>query len=130
MVPKKMVWDHPVSSVLRYYPDEWDVYKEVKLLGGFDLDWTLIRPLKGFFSKGSDDIALLPRRKEYLHFLVKQGLIIVIFTNQRCRNEKEVLDRKQRLDYFLRLMEIPLIILASLKEDEYRKPHIGMFLLW
>jgi len=122
------MWDRPVATVLRYCPDTKFAPDGVRL-ACFDLDWTLIRPVKSRFPTKPEDMALLPGRLHTLRYLQEQGWTLVIFTNQKSRNEKEVVLKMQRMDYFLRLLSLPVVLLMATGEDQYRKPNIGMWSL-
>ena len=94
----------------------------------FDLDWTLVRPFKSLYPK--DEYKLLPFRFEVLNKLYKKGFTIIIMTNQKTKGYKSYNLLLKRLNSFKELMKnIPYILIASLKEDFYRKPNKGMYSL-
>lgn len=119
-----MSWDRPVPSVLRYQPADPNPTAKV---AAFDLDWTLIRPMRYLISTDTTNLVLMPRVRETLSYLREQGYTIVVFTNQRCKSEKECLTKMQRVVAALHLMEVPVYALMALAEDEYRKPQPGMW---
>jgi hypothetical protein len=43
-------------------------------IAAFDLDWTLVRPIKGKFSKTPDDWTFLPFRQEVLAKLIMMAI--------------------------------------------------------
>ena len=66
-------------------------------IAAFDLDHTLIRPIKGKWPDHSNpsDYVVLPKTKEKLQKLVKEGYKIVIFTNQSSSKfDKNVFTKK------------------------------------
>ena len=115
--------------------DTFYLYKSLKLqyhghLAGFDLDSTIIRPAKGKFPKTSYDIILLPNRIQILTNLQNNGWTIVIVTNQKVATRYTLKFRLEYLNYMINLLEshdIHPIVLASLADDQYRKPNIGMW---
>nr|QBK84779.1 MAG: polynucleotide kinase 3 phosphatase [Pithovirus LCDPAC01] len=91
-------------------------------VAAFDLDWALIRPISApIFPKHAKDITLLPNRNSTLKTLVDNGYTIVIMTNQ---TKKNALDK---IEYFLSLIFVPVIVMVATKKDKYRKPNIGMW---
>lgn len=94
-------------------------------VAAFDLDWTLVRSIRGRFPKDADDWAFLPNRVSALKFYREAGYTIAIFTNQgykghqlptmiaRINNIIAALNREQ-LD--------PWVYAASSPNSTYRKP--------
>lgn len=93
----------------------------------FDLDSTLTYHQKTLFIKHPDDIHLIPNRLKYLRQLFYEGYTIVVFTNQATMNASSV---ELRIKNFLKLVNIPIYVFASVKKDKYRKPEIGMWKLF
>lgn len=89
----------------------------------FDLDWTLIRPIKSRFMKNDDDWAFLPNRIELLKVYVERQYIIAIFTNQGYKGAqlKTSLSRVNKVVAALQQAGINPWVFAATK-DEYRKP--------
>lgn len=89
----------------------------------FDLDWTLIRPVRSRFFKDANDWTLLPNRLDILQSYTKNGYTIVIFTNQGYRGAqlKTAIARVNNVLTYLNQHGIDPWILAANKE-EYRKP--------
>lgn len=121
------MWDRPVPSVSRYI-DTRSNLNSTKL-ACFDWDWTLIRPVHSRFPTSPQDMALLPARKEILSYLVEQGYALVIFTNQKSKNETEVSRKQARAQYFIELLGLPVVMLMALHDDSYRKPNPGLWSL-
>jgi bifunctional polynucleotide phosphatase/kinase len=95
----------------------------------FDLDWTLIRPLKGTLFRNNTGWMWLPGRKEILLQLERNGFRIGIITNQKPWVQQTIQSIDQRLtevytDLRTTLAQEPLI-LAGLNEPQYRKPALG-----
>ncbi len=104
--------------------------KEISTSGhiaGFDLDWTLVRTMRGKFPKDVDDITMLPNRISVLKELGRRGFTIVIFTNQKSTNENKVQFNLERVTIGIRLIDIPVIVLMAVGDDIYRKPQTGMW---
>lgn len=99
-------------------------------LAGFDLDWTLIKPEYGKFPKSSHDMIFLSNRLPILINLQSNGWTIVIMTNQKIAKRYTRQFRLDYLNYLIALLEdnnIHPIVLASLADDQYRKPNISMW---
>lgn len=103
---------------------------------GFDLDWTLVRPVhgistkNGIFPRTTDDFAFLPNRLRVLRDLIERGFTVVICTNQKSCNRDKLhfnIDRVNNIIKFLEDSEIQIIVLMSTQEDHYRKPETGMW---
>ena len=120
------MWDRPVATVLRYVPI--DLATPTKL-ACFDLDWTLIRPIKSRFPTQAEDQAFLPGRIHTLTYLYQQGWTLVVFTNQKSRTDKEVLTKMNRVNVFIQKLNLPIVVLMATADDQYRKPDIGMWSL-
>ena len=93
-------------------------------VAGFDLDHTLIRPIKSIHTANEYDFTLLPNRVDKLKEMINLGYVIVIVTNQSRDPEM----KKRKIDHVFDLFEslnIPTLILASLTNDYYRKPNPG-----
>ena len=119
-----MSWTQPVENLFIYISPD---FVSTGNIAGFDLDWTLIRPIRGVFSKNANDLAILPNRKSVLENLVNTGFSIVIFTNQKSSNDTEKLSNIQRITNFINLIKLPVLVLVSTADNIYRKPNIGMF---
>ena len=104
------------------------------LISAFDLDGTLIRPTKNFFTGGPEDIVLLPERREILSKFIDNGFTLVIFTNQKLKNKKnkdkieiEMRQKMDKLEYFMKIINLPMIVFISFGDGDYRKPGTGMW---
>jgi DNA 3'-phosphatase len=125
VIPKKLTgtWYRPTQSLLLYMSDD---FRSTGHMACFDLDWTLIRPYKKAFPIDADDLQLLPNRKETLKNLIDRGFTLIVFTNQKSSGKRvEIIF--QRLNNFISMINLPLILMASLEDDQYRKPNIGMY---
>lgn len=103
-----------------------EVSAEPKWWAIFDLDWTLIRPLKGKYATGP--WTWLPGRKEKLKKLVEEGWSIAILTNQKPNPKKSkntIIQILTQVHEDLNKEDIPNIILTGLANEEYRKPNVG-----
>lgn len=127
------MWSQPVSGTFLFItPTQINISKPIINIAAFDLDWTLIRPIKGKFSKTPDDWALLPNVLNTLKAYKEAGYIIVIFTNQYSSNQTKLLFNYEKVSLVTnKLLEnnvIDIVLMATHK-DEYRKPQIGMWTL-
>lgn len=93
-------------------------------IAAFDLDWTLVRPRRGLFPQ--NEVVVMPRVREGLAYLRKEGYRLVVFTNQK-RKSREVVEKY--LDVVSAALGLPISYYASLEEDMYRKPDTGMWSL-
>ena len=117
------MWYQPVLHTFVYIPSG---ITSTGHLACFDLDFTLIRPHRGTFPANPADIVILPRRKEILSDLI-QNHTLIVFTNQLSRNENQRMASLQRINNFVTMIEIPIIVVVSTARDHYRKPDIGMW---
>ena len=120
-------WVRSYPSLLIYTSKEISSSCHV---AGFDLDWTLVRTMRGKFPKDVDDITLLPNRISVLKELGSRGFTIVIFTNQKSTNENKVQFNLERVTNGIRLLEevgIKVIAFMSVSDDTFRKPQAGMW---
>lgn len=123
--PKKGVWYKPVPSLLLYITNGLVATENI---AGFDLDWTLVRPIHGLFPKSPEDKALLPNRLHILSQAREKGYTIVIFTNQKATTENKLQLNFARVKNCIDLLaDIPFILLMSTGDDIYRKPNFGMW---
>lgn len=99
-------------------------------VAAFDLDWTLVRPIKGRFLKDSNDWAWLPNRISAIRKYYDDNYTIVIFTNQGYKNKKEAVDRVNNILTSLIKFKIEPWVFAATGHDSYRKPNIGMWELF
>ncbi|CAH6419417.1 3 phosphatase [uncultured virus] len=108
-----------------YIQKTGDNYK----VAAFDLDWTIIRSVRGRFPKDADDWAFLPNRISTIKSYQDAGYIIVIFTNQGYKGAKLTM-AINRINNVLAALAtngiIPWIFVAA-GGDQYRKPNIGMW---
>lgn len=100
-------------------------------IAGFDLDWTLIRPVRGKFPKDSNDWAMLPNRLKQLKLYQDAGYCIAIFSNQgyKGKNLTKAIDRVNNVIRYLYENGINPWVLVATKtgDDIFRKPQIGMW---
>jgi len=122
---EKGTWYRPVPSLMLYITNG---ILTTENIAGFDLDWTLVRPIRGLFPKGPDDKALLPNRLHILSQAKEKGYTIVIFTNQKSTTENKLQLNFARVKNCIEMLDdIPIILLMSVSDDIYRKPNIGMW---
>lgn len=91
-----------------------------------DLDSTIIRTYKAQFPKDEFDYRFLPNRISVLKNYINKGYTIVIFTNQK-RNSKIMILRIENILTDLIKEGINPWVFVAVKDDEYRKPGIGMW---
>ena len=98
-------------------------------VAAFDLDWTIIRSVRGRFHKSADDWAILPNRISTLRGYKEMGYTIAIFTNQGYKGAKlaTALNRVSNIAGKMNTEGISPWILVSTEKDVYRKPSIGMW---
>lgn len=99
-------------------------------IAAFDLDWTLVRPIKGRFPKNEDDWEFLPGRLYILKKYIDFGYTLAIFTNQGYRGEKltMAIGRLNKILTFLVNEKINIWMLAATgANSSYRKPNIEMW---
>jgi bifunctional polynucleotide phosphatase/kinase len=96
-----------------------------------DLDWTLIRPVRGRFPKDASDWAWLPNRISTLKAYQEAGYLIVIFSNQGVKGKKltMALDRINNVIDDLNRNGIHPWVFVATQDNEYRKPNPGMWSL-
>jgi len=98
-------------------------------IAAFDLDWTIIRTVRGRFPKDADDWAFLPNRLSVLKSYRDAGYTIVIFTNQGYTGAKlqSALTRINNVNDAFSKDGISAWVFVSTLKDNYRKPEIGMW---
>jgi DNA 3'-phosphatase len=95
----------------------------------FDLDWTLIRPIKGAIFFPGVPYAWLPNRLPTLLRIAQTGHSIGIITNQNAGGQ----DVHERLtsvmrtidDYLSTANTTPVFLFAAFSDPPFRKPEIG-----
>ena len=94
----------------------------------FDLDYTLICPIKSKLGNSADDFMFLPNRLQFLY--ENRNSTIVIFTNQNYKGKKLqiALDKINNVDAQLMSYGINCWIFVATEKNIYRKPDIGMWL--
>ena len=102
-----------------------DNFSECKRAIAFDLDWTLTFGLKHLIPRLPDDIYLLPGRAEKLNMLTEKGWGFVIFTNQKVKGSLQ--ERLQRMENGFNLIPGSKAMFIATKDDDFRKPNVGMF---
>eukprot|EP00408_Alexandrium_pacificum_P060061 CAMPEP_0171178990 /NCGR_PEP_ID=MMETSP0790-20130122/13029_1 /TAXON_ID=2925 /ORGANISM="Alexandrium catenella, Strain OF101" /LENGTH=431 /DNA_ID=CAMNT_0011643915 /DNA_START=89 /DNA_END=1384 /DNA_ORIENTATION=- len=94
---------------------------------GFDMDDTLIATKSGkTFAVNSDDWRwwheVVPGK---LREFAKAGVKLVVFTNQKGFGSKSPKELTDRIDKIQRDLGAPLLVLAALGSDGFRKPRTG-----
>ena len=117
-------WYQPHNTLYIYVSDSLGSQGYIAV---FDLDWTLGSPVASTFPKTPTDIHLLPNRIEVLQDLVKKGWTLVIFTNQRATKGRPAYFNQQKINHFLSLVKLPMIVMMATGKDQFRKPQIGMW---
>jgi bifunctional polynucleotide phosphatase/kinase len=118
-----MSWHHPSHSLAIYVPAN---FVSTGHIAGFDLDWTIIRPVRGQFRKDENDLAILPNRKDILRGLIERGFTLSVFTNQKSASNKVKTTNLRRIENFINMIGLPIVVLVSI-DDVYRKPLPGMW---
>lgn len=99
-------------------------------VAAFDLDWTLIRTVKGRFPKDENDWAFLPHRLTILKAYRDAGYTLVIFTNQGYKGAKLVTAIARVNNVITALVKDgiqPFVFAATGDGSVYRKPGAGMW---
>ncbi|KAI9293664.1 PNK3P-domain-containing protein [Neoconidiobolus thromboides FSU 785] len=131
-----LTWEekHEQSLLIGYYKFNKEI-KSNSILA-FDLDSTLIK-VKGNHVHAKDEFDwefLIKDIKQKIKERLKEDQLMVIFSNQNGlepekmkKNDKRKIQFKNKLNAFTSQLNIPMIILAATKKDQYRKPLIGMW---
>lgn len=119
-----MSWYRPVLDLFIYIPTDFSSNGHI---AGFDLDWTIIRPIRGSFPKDVMDLAILPNRRTVLQGIIDKGYTLVIFTNQKSTNDKKKTFNFTRINNFITMINLPMIVMMATTDDLYRKPLTGMW---
>ena len=100
-----------------------------KPIGGFDIDWTIIRPKSGKkMPKNKDDWMLMYENVPARLTELSKEYQLVFITNQKGLKTKEKQDDFiEKINNIQILLNIPLIVLISLKDGWYRKPFTGLY---
>lgn len=99
-------------------------------VAAFDLDGTLIDTKSGrTFAKDEKDWrwwdSVVPKKIVSLH---EEGFKIVIFSNQNGLNsDKKINSFKFKVESILSQVDVPVLFLAAMKKDTFRKPMTGMW---
>jgi bifunctional polynucleotide phosphatase/kinase len=108
-------------------------FKPSEKVLSFDLDDTLICP-KGnsAFSKNQEDWQFLfgqEKMREKIGKYITDGYCIVIFSNQGGIRKGKVDEKEwlRKIDNIQSSLNVPMLVMASLESDFYRKPSIGMW---
>ncbi|KAI8987800.1 polynucleotide kinase 3 phosphatase-domain-containing protein [Mycotypha africana] len=123
---KPIEWMNVLNSVL--IARSKDVAKNK--IAAFDLDGTLIATKSGrVFPKDEYDWRwwdpCIPKCLEKLH---SEGYKLVIISNQNGLNsEKKIKSFKTKIEAILNQIEPPILLLAAMEKDRYRKPMTGMW---
>jgi bifunctional polynucleotide phosphatase/kinase len=102
---------------------------------GFDLDWTIIKTKSGnIFPKDKDDWELWDQKvkTKFTELTKNPNNIIIIFSNQKgvgCANKKfiTVSEFQDKVNNIRKEIGVNFIFIASLEDDNFRKPRIGMW---
>ena len=102
---------------------------QTNVIIGFDLDWTIVRPIGGVIPRNSDDWKFLPGRIELLQTIINYGYTVVIFTNQAFKGKalKYILERINNIVAALKTHNIMPWVCISTLHNQYRKPQTAMF---
>lgn len=95
----------------------------------FDLDHTLIKPMNGRrFPSNSDDWEMAyDNVKEKLKEYAKKYNIVIITSQKKVGlNEGKISEFKEKIESICDYLTVPLTLYATLANDMYRKPRIGI----
>lgn len=106
--------------------------KENVKIAGFDLDYTLIKTKSGniFPVSFNDWKPLYNNISQILHQYIKNGYIIVIFTNQLKLNDETISQFTNKIENIMLHFNIPsdkYCYYISFLNNGYRKPMTGMY---
>jgi bifunctional polynucleotide phosphatase/kinase len=98
-----------------------------KQLAMFDLDFTIVKPKKGKFSKDKDDwMYMFNTVKNKLKNLKDHNIIII--TNQKgIKTSDQLQILKDKLDNIYNDLKIPFEAYIAVQNDIFRKPRIGFW---
>lgn len=99
------------------------------LIGGFDLDGTIITTSSGArFPKNPDDWKILHNIKK-IKDLYSNGYKIVLFTNQAGlgMDKKKISDFKMKIEKIIKVYDVPMQVFISTTRSIYRKPSMKMW---
>jgi len=99
-----------------------------KIIIGFDLDHTIIKPSNGkTFSKSTDDFVFTFDNVPSRLCELSKDHHIVFFSNQSAlKNETKLATFKTKIENLAKLLQCPFTIMASIEDDNFRKPRTGM----
>lgn len=124
-------WFRPGESVLAYTTNSVLLALNTpgeKKIAGFDLDKTIIHHKSGkVYVSHMDDIEVLPGRLPILKSLMAQGYILIIFTNQKSTTDKKRDNTFAKLQHVVKLLDLPMLLMAAMGDDDFRKPGQGMW---
>ena len=121
------MWTQPLAGTLLYLRERQVYESELIKIAAFDLDWTIVRPIKGKFPKTVCDWAFLPNRIQALEKFKSEGYIIAIFTNHHSTNPQKLEFNFARVSDIIQNMTVVDVAVMASKKDQYRKPNIGMW---
>jgi bifunctional polynucleotide phosphatase/kinase len=116
--------------IINYKQNDYKLKENYAL---FDLDHTLIRPLRLAYifynSNPNDWMYLYPQVKNKIISYSKTHNIVII-TNQKGLIKSDNLTNKyfvwlEKMKLVLKDLDVPIKLFASLKDDKYRKPNTG-----
>lgn len=124
-------WFRPVETVLIFVNKRFlnlAATGIAKKIAGFDLDHTITQHKSGkTFSKDLLDLEVMPNRIPILKSLIDQGYMIIIFSNQKSLTDGKRQSTFAKLQQAVSFLDMPLMLMAALGDDNYRKPHSGMW---
>ena len=124
----KGTW-HREETLIRYVPENAKVTNKI---AAFDFDSTLVEQKSGkTFPVDGHDWKLLFENdiRPQLFSDIEEGYTIIIFTNQSGISKKKITYEmlKQRLEGFMKEVEVPFWVYAATHGDKYRKPGTAMW---
>jgi len=99
-------------------------------IASFDLDDTVIQTKSGKrFTQDADDWKFHQGMDGKIKEFFKEGYHIIIISNQKNTNKKEdkLNNWKKKIENITKRLNIPLIVYALFRDDNYRKPRTGIW---
>ena len=126
----KIEWNREGSL---YYTTSPSSLVAQSYLALFDVDWTITFAQKKLLPHWApDDIELLPGRQKILEQLIKMGYTLIFVTNQLVKgktpkSDAARMERVERITNFMRKLSLPCMVFIATGDDNYRKPHTGIW---
>jgi bifunctional polynucleotide phosphatase/kinase len=119
-----MKWIVDDSVVIGKHGIDDSVFSSDSKLVGFDLDSTLSK-----YPSFKCDVYTLFHKSvpKKLKKFIKKGYKIIVISNQKRLGDIKLEEWKEKVECFAEMLDCDFTIFASLKDDLYRKPRIGIW---